>query len=69
MAYFVAKILKKRPQEILTTWTSCELCVAFGVYCNEKTIEAYENWMSSERTGKAPDKYGVTFIREYTRND
>ena len=68
MAYFVAKILKKRPQEILTTWTACELCVTFGVYYNDKTIEIYENWVSGGRTGKAPDKYGVSFIRDYTKN-
>lgn len=62
MAYFVGKTLGMRPQEILTTWTACELSVAFGVYLNDLTTKNYAEWEAYGRKGKRPEKYGVEFI-------
>lgn len=49
MAYFVAKTLKMRPMDILTGWTCEELLVAYGVYANQKSSEAYELTSKKER--------------------
>lgn len=65
MAYYVAKVLKMRPNEILDTWGTAELIVAFGEYANEESIRNYEQWKSldSEQRAKVekPEKYAVYF--------
>lgn len=50
MAYYVAKTLKIRPYTILTEWTCEELLVAYGVYANQQSKEAYDMKKPAERT-------------------
>lgn len=50
MAYFVAKVLHLRPWVILTEWTCEELLVAYGVYANQQSKEAYDMKTPKERT-------------------
>lgn len=65
MAYFVAKTLHMRPNEILDEWSAQELAVAYGQYTNEISSQNYEQWKSydSETRSKIPkpDKYFVKF--------
>lgn len=68
MAHFVAKILRIRPSEILDTWGTAELIVAFGQYANEKSSRDYEEWkqLDSQQRAKVmqPSKYIVYFENE-----
>lgn len=67
MAYFVAKVLKMRPSEILDYWGTAELIVAYGEYANEIAMENYERWKSLDAEQRAkverPEKYAVYFHR------
>lgn len=65
MAYFVAKTLKFRPMEILTTWTCEELLVAFAYYANENSKQNYEMMDNKERAKKGLteiDRWVVPFV-------
>lgn len=65
MAYFVAKTLKMRPMDILMGWTCEELLVAYGVYANQKSSEAYELTSKKERRLKKMtelDRWVMPFI-------
>lgn len=68
MAHYVAKVVHIRPSEILDTWGTAELIVAFGQYANEKSSQNYEDWkqLSSEQRAKImqPSKYIVYFENE-----
>lgn len=68
MAHYVAKALHQRPNEILDTWGTAELIVAFGQYANEKSSQNYEDWkhLDSEQRAKImqPSKYIVYFENE-----
>lgn len=68
MAHYVAKELHIRPNEILDTWGTAELIVAFGQYANEKSSQNYEDWkhLDSEQRAKImqPSKYIVYFENE-----
>lgn len=68
MAHYVARILHQRPSEILDTWGTAELIVAFGQYANEKSSQNYEDWkhLDSEQRAKTmqPSKYIVYFENE-----
>lgn len=63
MAYFVAKTLNMRPNDILEQWAYPELIVAYGHYANEISSQNYEQWkqMDSKVRGKAPKQYIVRF--------
>lgn len=67
MAYYVAKVLRMRPNEILDTWGTAELIVAYGEYANEQARENYEHWRSLDADTRAkterPEKYAVYFHR------
>lgn len=65
MAHFVAKELKVRPYDILTTWTVEELMVAFGEYANAHALEAWEMMDAKERRKKGKiwtDRWAVLFV-------
>lgn len=68
MAHYVAKELRQRPSEILDTWGTAELIVAFGQYANEKSSQDYEEWKhldSKQRAKiKKPSQYIVYFENE-----
>ena len=68
MAHYVAKVLHKRPSEILDIWGVAELIVAFGQYANEKSSQSYEEWKQLDPQAKAkvmqPSKYIVYFENE-----
>lgn len=66
MAHNVAKILKKRPNDILDHWGVAELIVCFGQYANENS---YKNFLEIEEHNKTakkkipkPTPYAVKFI-------
>lgn len=65
MAYYVAKVLHMRPNEILDNWGVAELYVAFGEYANEKAKEQYEEWKSLDTNMRQkvdkPNQYAVYF--------
>lgn len=65
MAYSVAKELKCRPLEILTSWTCEELLVAYGVYMNQRTQSAFEMMDETQRRKKRVDemqRWAIPFI-------
>lgn len=67
MAYYVAKVLKIRPREILTTWGCEELLVCYGVYVNEQMRENYYEYEAlpsdTKRTVKhKPTPYAIKFV-------
>lgn len=70
MAYYVAKVLKKRPNDILENWSSPELCVAYGIYANQERKIEYEKRKSINKTAKEKvpmvNEYAVRF---FTRED
>lgn len=65
MAYFVAKTLNIRPNEILDTWGVPELIVTYGQYANEMARRNYEEWKQLDPKTKAkhgePPRYAVYF--------
>ena len=61
MAHFVAEKLHMRPGEILDTWCTPELIVAYGYYLNEVTLENFSYWENGKKEGKMPKKYNVKF--------
>lgn len=63
MAHYVGKVLHIRPNEILDTWSSPELIVAYGEYVNEVSEQNYENWaqLDASQRGEPPEKYAVKF--------
>lgn len=63
MAHFVAKELKLRPYDILTTWTPEELLVSFGEYANIRALSSWELMPKKERRGKVwTDRWAVLFV-------
>lgn len=67
MGYSVAKTLHLRPYEVLTTWSACELLIAFGVYMNERNAEKYAEYQSLDPKTKAsikdkPKEYAIKFV-------
>jgi len=66
MAHFVGKTLHIRPNEILDTWGTPELAVAFGYYANEISLQNYEQYKSLDAKERAKmgevKKYTVKFI-------
>lgn len=65
MGYAVAKELKCRPLDILTTWTCEELLVAYGVYANQRSQANFEMTPPSERRKKKVDemdRWAIPFI-------
>lgn len=56
MAYYVAKILNIRPNDILDGWGVPELIVTYGHYANEQARRNYEEWKHLDPKTKA--KYG-----------
>lgn len=65
MAYYVAKTLHMRPNDILDNWSAAELVVTFGEYANEDTYKNYQEWKSLDQKTRAtipmPNKYIVYF--------
>lgn len=65
MAYYVAKTLHMRPNDILDGWSASELIVTFGEYANEDAYRNYQEWKSldskTRATVKMPSKYIVFF--------
>lgn len=65
MAYYVAKELHMRPNDILDTWGVPELIVAYGQYANEKSLQNYSDWKHLDARDRAkipmPQKYAVKF--------
>ena len=65
MAYYVAKTLHMRPNDILDGWTGAELAVTFGEYANEEAYRNYQEWKQldtkTRATIKMPPKYIVFF--------
>ena len=65
MAYFVGKILRIRPNEILDNWGTAELIVTFGIYANEEASKQYEQWKQLDSDTRAktkkPNEYIVYF--------
>lgn len=65
MAYFVAKVLHIRPNDILDNWGTAELVVTFGHYANEKAYQQYEEWKQLDSDSRAkvkkPKEYIVYF--------
>lgn len=70
MAHYVGKLLGIRPGEIMDTWCCAELCVAYGEYANEVTIQNYEEWKNldpkTRRKIDHPEQYHVRF---YDKDD
>lgn len=68
MAHYVARILHQRPNDILDTWGTAELIVAFGQYANEDADKNYQEWKSLPRetrqTVEKPLPYTVRFYNE-----
>lgn len=68
MAYFVAKVLHIRPNEILDEWCAPELIVTFGEYANEQTQQNYADWKNLDPKQRAsipkPPEYIVYFHGE-----
>ena len=66
MAHFVGKTLHIRPNEILDTWGTPELVVAFGYYADEISLQNYEQYKSLDAQERAKmgdvQKYKVKFI-------
>ena len=66
MAYFVAKKLHMRPNDILDTWGVPELIVTYGHYANEDTRKNYLEWknLDPKTRGKIPkpQEYAVKFL-------
>lgn len=65
MGYFVAKELGLRPMSILTTWSCEELLVAYGVYANAQSKEAYDCMPKAERRKKNLsylDRWAIPFF-------
>lgn len=66
MAHFIGKTLHIRPYEILSTWSTPELVVAFGYYADEISLENYEQYKSFDAKERAKmgdvKKYKVKFI-------
>lgn len=56
MAYFVAKKLHMRPNEIMSSWGVCELIVTYGVYANQDQRKAYDSVQEYNKTAKAGDR-------------
>lgn len=50
-----------RPGEIMDTWSTPELIVAYGYYSNEVTLENYMYWENGKKEGAMPKKYNVKF--------
>ena len=65
MAYYVAKILNIRPNEILDTWCVPELIVTYGNYANEQAQRNFEEWKSLDTKQRMkyprPPEYAVLF--------
>lgn len=65
MAHHVAKVLKKRPNDILDHWGVAELYVAFGQYANEESqrhyLEVVEHNKTAKKKEKRPEMYAVKF--------
>lgn len=72
MAYYVAKILHMRPNDILDGWSAPELVVTFGEYVNEEAYKSYQEWKAldpkTRATVKMPPKYIVYFHGEITED-
>lgn len=70
MAHYVAKVLKKRPNEILDHWGVSELLVAYGQYANEESYSNFLEWKNldneTKHKVKKPKEYAVLF---YTLDD
>lgn len=67
MAYSVAKELSLRPFEILTTWSCEELLVAYGVYANAHSKEAYDMKSKADRRKEKLswlDRWSVPFFTQ-----
>lgn len=68
MAYYVAKTLGIRPNDILDKWTAAELIVTFGEYANEEAERNLSEWKSLDTKTRAtvpkPPKYIVYFHGE-----
>lgn len=66
MAHFVGKELHINPNEILDTWNTPQLIVAYGQYANEIADRNYREWASldAKSRGKTerPPKFIVQFI-------
>lgn len=72
MAYFVAKVLKMRPYTILTEWTCEELLVAYGVYANQQSKEAYDMKSQKERVQEHLsylDRWAMPFFSQQDLED
>lgn len=68
MSFYIAKVLKINPYEILENWSSSQIIVAFGNYINEKSVEAHQIWETNPdkaKRGKEPKKYVVEFVGTY----
>jgi hypothetical protein len=67
MAYFVAKKLHLRPNEILNHWGISELIVTYGIYANEDSqknfYEVQEYNKTSKKKMQLPKMYAVKFYR------
>nr|DAL89380.1 MAG TPA: hypothetical protein [Caudoviricetes sp.] len=65
MSHYVAKVLHKRPNEILDTWCPAELLVAYGFYTNEESYQNFLQWKGLSQKEKSkigkPDEYHVRF--------
>lgn len=72
MAYLVAKELSLRPLEILTTWSCEELLVAYGVYANAHSKEAYDMKSKADRRKEKLtwlDRWAVPFFTQGQMSD
>lgn len=52
IAYEIAKEYKLRPYDVITTWSTAELIVAYAKVANDNSLEAYLNYKQSQP--KAP---------------
>lgn len=56
MAYYVAKTLHMRPNDILDGWSAPELIVTFGEYANEDAYRNYLEWKGLDSKTRASVK-------------
>lgn len=65
MAYFVARKLHMRPNDILDKWGVPELLVAYGHYANEDSYKNFSEWKNLDPKSRAktqkPTEYAVKF--------
>ena len=69
MAYYVAETLHMRPNDILDTWGTSELAVAFGHYANEKASQQYEQWKELDSDTRAKTKKPQQYIVYFHGNE